>query len=379
MPCDLSTLETSPDLPPSIYATGDQLFDIKSRDALVAEALSMGAQPPFTLNPHSLPRPEWASGLRLLRYNRIEGLSAGAEISQVLGGGYTTQATGRFGIADRMPNVELSLARTNLTRSIYVSGYRHLVPASDWGNPLSFGSSVSAVLFGRDEGFYYRATGAELGGRTEQGTPIEWRLFTEHERTATLSTRFSLGGNNATPNIMATSALYSGAALRIRHTHGIDPNGFRVFTDLRLEGATTGDSTYGRGAMDLTFTEGIGSYAGALTLSGGSSVGAITSQRRWYLGGTHTIRGQSPDTAQSGSAFWMARLEAGRTIQGARPVVFSDIGWTGDRDRMRDIGRPLSGVGAGVSLLDGLMRFDVARGLFPRKQWRVDASVEAMW
>lgn len=75
----------------------------------------------------------------------------------------------------------------------------------------------------------------------------------------------------------------------------------------------------------------------------------------------------------------MARLEAGRTIQGVRPVIFSDIGWTGDRNRMRDIGRPLSGVGAGLSLLDGLMRFDVARGLFPRNQWRVDASVEAIF
>jgi len=377
MPCDLSTLATSQDLPASIYDPGDQLFDIKSRDALVTEALSMGAQPPFTLNPHSLPRPEWASGLALLRYNRIEGLSAGAEISQVLGGGYAAQATGRFGIADRMPNIDLSLTRTNLTRSIYVAGYRHLVPAGDWGNPLSFGSSVSAVLFGRDEGFYYRATGAELGGRTEQGTPVEWRLFTENERTATVSTRFSLGGNNATPNVLATSALYSGAGFRIRHTHGVDPNGFRVFTDLRLEGATTGDSSYGRGAMDLTFTQGVGPYAGALTLSGGSSVGALPPQRRWYLGGTHTIRGQSPDTTQSGTAFWMARLEAGRTIQGARPVVFSDIGWTGDRNRMSEVGRPMNGAGAGVSLLDGLMRFDVARGLFPRRQWRVDASVEA--
>ena len=58
---------------------------------------------------------------------------------------------------------------------------------------------------------------------------------------------------------------------------------------------------------------------------------------------------------------------------------FSDIGWVGDRNRMREIGRPLSGVGAGVSLLDGLFRFDVARGLFPRKQFRVDAYLEAIF
>src|SRR5262249_31602440 len=152
-PCDLDALANSPDLPASIYDPGDQLFDLSGRQALIDEALSMGAQSPFTLNPHALPHPEWASGLALLRYNRVEGLSAGAEISQILGGGYTAHATGRFGIADRIPNAELSLTRTNLSRSIYVTGYKRLAPAGDWGNPLSFSSSVSAVLFGRDEGF----------------------------------------------------------------------------------------------------------------------------------------------------------------------------------------------------------------------------------
>ncbi|MGH7620228.1 MAG: hypothetical protein ACREPM_23680 [Gemmatimonadaceae bacterium] len=379
VPCDLASLETSPDLPPSIYDPGDKLFDVDARDALISEALSIGAQPPFTLNPHSLPRPEWASGLAQLRYNRIEGLSPGADMSQALGGGYTAEANGRFGLADRIPNVELTLTRTNLSRSFFVTGYRHLVVASDWGNPLSFGSSVSGLLFGRDEGFYYRATGAAVGWRTDEGTPVELRLFSEQERTASVATRFSIGGDNDTPNLVANTARYSGAAFRVRQAHGVDPNGFRVFTDLRVEGATTGDSTYGRGALDVTVTEGVGPYAGALTVSGGSSVGAVPAQRRWYLGGNRTIRGQSPDTAQSGNAFWMSRLEIGRTIQGARPVVFGDIGWTGDRTQMANIGRPLSGVGTGVSLLDGLLRFDVARGLFPRRQWRVDASVEAVF
>jgi hypothetical protein len=44
---------------------------------------------------------------------------------------------------------------------------------------------------------------------------------------------------------------------------------------------------------------------------------------------------------------------------------------------MTKVGRPLSGVGAGVSFLDGLFRFDVARGLYPRKQFRVDLYLES--
>ena len=47
------------------------------------------------------------------------------------------------------------------------------------------------------------------------------------------------------------------------------------------------------------------------------------------------------------------------------------------RRKMSHVGRPLSGVGAGVSFLDGLFRFDVARGLYPRKQFRLDLYLES--
>jgi hemolysin activation/secretion protein len=145
---------------------------------------------------------------------------------------------------------------------------------------------------------------------------------------------------------------------------------------LRLE-AAAGDSAYGRAALDVTMSHGLGRLAGALTLSGGSSIGGLPPQRLWYLGGSQTVRGQSPDTAQSGNAFWLSRLEIGSRNAGVRPSVFGDIGWVGDRARLSEVGRPLSGVGAGVSFLDGLFRFDVARGLYPRKQFRVDLYLES--
>jgi hemolysin activation/secretion protein len=60
-----------------------------------------------------------------------------------------------------------------------------------------------------------------------------------------------------------------------------------------------------------------------------------------------------------------------------RPTIFADLGWVGDRTKIGDIVRPMSGVGAGVSFLDGMFRFDVARGIYPKKQFRVDLSLEA--
>ena len=100
-------------------------------------------------------------------------------------------------------------------------------------------------------------------------------------------------------------------------------------------------------------------------------------QRWWYLGGTETIRGQRADSAQSGNAFWLGRLELARTDVGVRTSLFGDIGWAGDRTKFSEVGRLLSGVGIGVSGLDGLIRVDVARGIYPRQETRVNLYLDA--
>ncbi len=315
-----------------------------------------------------------------MRYNRVEGLSFGASVEQQLGGGYAAAALGRIGLADLEPNVELGLTRTNITKSVTISGYNHLVSASDWGHPLSFGSSFSALMFGRDEGFYYRASGAELSGRRESslggGTRVAWRTFVEQERTANVETNFAVNGADFPTNLIAQRGTYYGVGATLENSRGLDPRGLRTTTSLRLE-AAKGDSLYGRGALELSASHGLGPLAGALSLAAGSSVGGMPSQRLWYLGGSQTVRGQSPDVAQSGNAFWLARAELGSADAGVRPTVFADLGWVGDRTKMSQVGRPMSGVGAGASFLDGLFRFDVARGIYPRKQFRVDLYLEA--
>ena len=375
IPCDIHKLATSPELPKSIFDDGEEIFGSAERDALIKEALSMGAQPPFSFG--STP-PSIKYGLEFTRFNRIEGLSSGLLLEQKLGAGYTATALARLGHADLEPNAELTVSRSNLSQAARLRGYHRLVAANDWGNPLSFGSSLSAFLFGRDEGFYYRATGAEFEWLRERGT-VSAKVFAERQANAAAENEFSLGAGFI-PNITARAGTFVGSAIRIVHTRGLDPNGFRVFTDLRLENAITdsANSSYGRAALDLTFTESVGGIAAALTMSGGASIGDVPVQRRWYLGGAHTVRGQRADTAQSGDAYWLGRLEVGRAFQGVRPLVFGDVGWVGDRnDWSRNVGRPLSGVGIGASFLDGLLRFDVSKGIYPRKRVRVDMYVEA--
>jgi hypothetical protein len=382
VPCDPDKLENSPELPPSIYDPGEEVFSMKDLEELKQQALSLAAQAPFSLSPALWPPPSVSYGPALMRYNRVEGFSAGISVEQQLGGGYSASALGRLGLADLEPNIEIGVTRSNLVKSVGLSGYNHLVSASDWGHPLSFGSSFSALMFGRDEGFYYRATGAELTGTREAdfggGTHIEWRTFVEQQRTAAVKTNFAVNGADFPANITAWRGTYEGAAVRFMSQHGLDPRGLRLFSDLRLE-AAHGDSTYGRGALDLTASHGLGRIAAALTVSGGSSLGALPPQRLWYLGGSKTVRGESPDTAQSGNAFWLSRLEIGANDAGMRPTLFGDLGWVGDRNHMTQNVKPMSGVGAGVSFLDGMFRFDVARGIYPRKQFRVDLYLESMF
>jgi hypothetical protein len=374
IPCDSTRLANSPDLPKSIYDEGDETVHSADIDALVSQALAMGAQAGFAPTPIAL-------AYAPIRYNRVEGLSVGGIADQQLGAGYSVHALARIGVADREPNVELTGARSDLRRTLGLTLYNRLVSASDWGNPLGTGASISAFLFGRDEGFYYRASGVELSSVPDQRGPLNVTvsLFAEQERDARQRTTFSLAravrGSQFEPNITTERALWAGARLRATQSIGEDPQGFRLFDDLRLEAAHGDTGTYGRAALDATLSHGIGDGAAALTLAAGTSAGTVPLQRNWFLGGTQTVRGQRPGTAV-GDAFWLARAEVAHGIGAVRPVVFGDIGWAGDRTNWSRIGRPLSGAGAGLSILDGLLRFDVARGIQPEKQWRVDMYVE---
>jgi hypothetical protein len=379
IPCDVEQLANSPELPKSIYDSGEELFGLKEREAMIAEALTLTAQPSFGVQP-----PTVRYGLHLTRFNRVEGLSLGAAVEQKFGLGYSAELLGRIGLADLEPNVEASVARSNLLRTVRLTGYNRLVAANDWGDPLSFGSSLGALLWGRDDGFYYRSSGAELAGNGDRGVHFSWRLFAEQQRSAALETQFSLahavGNTNFQPNIEAARGTYYGSAVRLAHSYGIDPAAFRMLSDLRLEAAAS-DEMYGRGALDVTLSHGLGRIAstplaGSVTLGGGTTFGEVPVQRLWYLGGTHTVRGQRAGAA-AGNAYWLGRAELGLGIPAARPVLFADWGWAGDRNAFREVGRPLSGVGVGGSFVDGMIRFDVARGLYPEKRWAVNLYVEA--
>jgi len=374
VPCDTLKLATSPELPPSIYDPGEEIFSSADRDEL-RKALSFGLQSGWAPQP---PQLEW--GLSQTRYNRVEGFSTGLVLSSVLGRGYTGTLGARGSAADRQLNGHLTLSRSNGRTTLRGTVYRRLDVTTDWGSPLSFGASMSALLYARDEGAYFRAWGAEVAGSHAKWGALEWRLFAEQQWKAELRSRFTLfgGGNDSRfiANPLAQRATQFGGALRLHSSVGLDPDGFRLLTDVRAEGGG-GDFSYARGLFDATLSHALAAkLAAALTISAGYSGGTLPVQRLFYLGGSQSVRGQTALTA-SGDAFWLARAELGRGRPSTRVVAFGDLGWAGDRRNWSKPGRPLSGAGVGASFLDGLIRFDVARGLFPARQWRADLYLEA--
>lgn len=339
-----------------------------------------------------LPGPSLAWGSRLVRYNRVEALSAGVEARVPVGPATRLEGSGRLGVADLEPNAELRLRREGYGGGASVAIYRRLQPAGDWGAPLGLGNSLNTFFLGYDDGLYYRAAGAEVRGHHRTGRlRVEGGVFAERHRPAGKETDVSVPGifgHDLRPNIPAERGDVVGARGGLRFQTGIDP-GAPVLSGRVWAEAAAGDFDYTRGAASLAVaTPASRAWAGALEVGAGTTGGSPPLHRQWFLGGSYSLRGFEAG-ALSGGAFWLARLEAGRQLGthegtfpggGARPLramLFLDAGWAGSRGSFGD-GGPSLGAGVGISALEGLLRVDVARGLRGDGEWRLHLYTDGL-
>jgi len=318
------------------------------------------------------------------RYNRVEALSGGVRAEVPLEGELRFIGEARIGLADLVPNLSASLIRQQGSDELEMAGYWKLRDVGDWGNPFALLPSAHALLLAYDDAQYYRVTGASFAWR--RGGPIrtELRAFVEEHRNAPKETDVSLphllSDYEFPENVTAENATLIGAAGRIRLQSGRDPDRPIFTATVWAEGAV-GDREYvrfaGSGSAGAPLTRGL---EVALEASVGGSVGTLPSQRHYFLGGVETLRAfpNTPD-AHRGNAFWLGRLELGTRNPALRFVLFSDIGWAGDRSAFA-FDDPAISAGLGVSGLDGLLRLDVARSLRGRDPdaWRVYLSVDGL-
>jgi hypothetical protein len=323
-------------------------------------------------------------GLRepdMVRYNRVEALSVGARLTVPLP--YVRlEGIARLGIGDLRPNASLSAVRETMHRTLELRGYHELATVDESRAALGFGNSASALLLGRDEGEYYRATGASLGV-APPSTRRHWydaRAYVGRQRAVSRNTHVAVprlwSDSVFRANIAADAATQYGALLHLRPWWGTDARRAQLGVDLLLQ-AETGDFEHGRGrltlrsAVPLSEKLRVGAEAAV-----GTSTGSVPVQRWFYLGGANTLRGYEPSTV-SGTSMARGRLELARTYDFGSLVVFTDWGWAGDRDDIRRIDQRWA-VGAGTSLLDGLVRFDLAYGLRAPRGWRIDMHLDAI-
>jgi hypothetical protein len=375
MPCTKEQLLVS--LPSSIYSPGEELFPNTDFEALRRDAESaLAIDKQADWNPQR-PKIHYGVDDGMLRYNRVEGLSPGVSVDGELGQGYTAGGLARVGLADHQPLAEAYLQRGNVATSIRGTVYRRLDVANEWGNPLGLGASIAAAAFGRDDGIYFRTLGAELTGARRSPSDrvvLSWRVFGERQTTARVATQLSLARISTTApfdtNIVADEGFVAGVAGGAAYSWGLDPSGFVVTGNTRVEVARAREA-YTRGSTELTATHGFGGDK-QLTVTGavGSSLGELPVQRFWYLGGPYTLHGYRVGSA-AGDAFWFTRAQFASGHPLFRRVVFGDIGWAGTRDRFTSAS-PMSSAGVGLSTLDGFVRLDIARAISPGRQWRLD-------
>ncbi|MEW5930406.1 MAG: hypothetical protein AB1941_23340 [Gemmatimonadota bacterium] len=302
----------------------------------------------------------------LVRYNRVEGLSLGARAVVPLGpaelrGELRAGTTGEVG-------ARLSGARTGGALRAEAAAYRGVEAVEVASQPFSLASSASALILGRDENDYFRGTGAELRFSPPPARPARWdlRLFAERQEPLRARSDASLrglldGDFDARGNLVAERIDQAGATLRLRGARGDDPARLRARAELELHGET-GGLTFARPMLRLAADRPLwGGVGFGAALAAGTGVGDVPVQRAWQIGGATTVRGHDP-AALRGESLWLARGELTRGSPTLRLSVFGDAGWAGDRGEFWS-GRPIRGAGLGVSLLDNLLRVDLARGV----------------
>ncbi|HET7273770.1 MAG TPA: BamA/TamA family outer membrane protein [Longimicrobiaceae bacterium] len=374
LPADSATLLDSEYLPTSVYTPGVALISEGEMNAL---ADRIAALSPLTSGWSTPDLQLHYLDPGLVRYNRVEGLSLGL-MGEAQIGRLSADATVRYGFADRQVDVQGGVTRSGFRSQQRLAAYRRLNSVDSGARGLGLANSISSLLFGRDDGEYFRSLGVELVGQRELTPRVDatWRAFAERqspaERHADWSFAQLLGSSDGLerPNIVAADADQVGTELTLGLNPGLNPNRPRIGMAASIVGSA-GTFDFAKPSISIFGTTPLpGGVLGALEVRGGTSTGNVPVQSLWYVGGSSTVRGFGGATAISGETFWTARAELARGIPAARLILFSDAGWAGPRDAFT--ARPtLVSVGAGASLLDGTLRMDLARAVRGGDEWRL--------
>lgn len=320
------------------------------------------------------PQVSWGIAQGNTRHNRVEGLSTGVSVAFPFTPVTSLGLKARIGTGDLRPYGAATLTRGRGDGQWTISGYHRLDVMGDWENPFALTNSLKSLFLGADWGQYYRTTGAEMAfARTGKRTRLTLSGFSERQRPVDVEADFFLLKpiSDRTPQSMlqADSVGVAGGRMALRWFSSVDPHGL-ILSGQLLGEAVGGDARYQRAAATVAASHPLpAGLAGAVEIGAGALWGDDILQRNFFLGGSGTLRGFE-GMSVSGTSFWRSRAELATGFAGARLMLFGDAAWAGPRADFA-FNDPYASVGVGTSLLDGLIRFDVARGVRRGSRWRL--------
>jgi len=311
------------------------------------------------------------------RYNRAEGASLGAGYEWRPGPAFVyLLAKARYAFTDRRLQGSLTVRRDAVSSRLEISAYREMRDADPLAPGLTFANSVDALLFARDDGDYVFAQGFAVRTQRPLGLTADLSLEARYEdesaprRQARAGFNALFGGSGEfDPNGPVVPGRYAVAEATL--AGGARPFGWSAGAQ-----ATAGTRRHVRGWLSATGRSGL---VGGLdvTASGwlGAGAGDSLPQQDFRLGGDKTLRGY-PAGRFRGSGAWALGVDLALGGHAVSPVVFGDAGQVAP-DGLRFVGSVAASVGAGVSLLGGVVRLDAARPIAPDARWRWSLVIEA--
>lgn len=325
----------------------------------------------------------WERILEAVRYNRVQGAVPGLGYEVTMpGDGFTTlRGELRYGLSDARVVGGLTLRREAPGARWTLRAYREVRSNDPFSRANRFGNSINAIFAGHDDADYYLSHGAWLTREGSLGTGVELTtsILVDHEmsarREAASWINDALGGTGRFPvNPGIREGTYGGALVRL------DGQGGRlrwsVGADVLANEARGTGRVYASASRPLL----AGRRVPTLTLRAGLATANPLPQQAYRIGGTGTVRGFDYGT-RSGRGFWAAQVDWPLRRGLVQPVLFADAGQAGNLGdgTPGGPGSVIAGGGAGLSLVGGLLRFDLSHPITKGGDGlRFDLSVRAL-
>lgn len=321
----------------------------------------------------------------LIRYNRVEGLSVGGRLQlrpRTAWGPLTVTAEGRLPLGTGLPSGRLVTWREGSRHRLAMRVYHEVAPVEAEQGHLRLGNSLTALLFGRDDGDYYRRVGAAVSLTPPVARGRRWwaEIRIEGHRPVTAVTDFSVARWLDPPRTFREGrpvlrVLEIGGAVGVRPEWGQDPRKVRGSAEVVVE-AATGTFDWIRGSAGARLVVPVPGFRVGGEVQLGVTGGSVAPQRLWRVGGPSTLRGYAPATL-SGKGYGAGRVWLARPASFGDVRVFADHAWAGSPSRWWEKGG-LSSVGGGFGLADGLIRVEAAWGLARPTGFRVEAYLDGI-